>query len=155
MPPRTSEHQLARARGLRREQTKAEAILWRSLRDRQSGAKFRRQVPVGAFVVDFACIEARLVVEVDGPSHETPAGTAADAWRDRCLSDLGWRVVRVTIALVIGGGDLALAPILAALDQGTPRRESFSVSTRRSAQPDACDRQGETMQPTPVPVILP
>lgn len=110
---------------------------------------------VGAFVVDFACVEAKLVVEVDGPSHETPAGTAADAWRDRCLSDMGWCVVHVTNALVIGGGDLALAPILAALDQGTPRRASSSGSTRRKAQPDACDRQGETMQPTPVPVILP
>ena len=66
---------------LRREQTKAEEILWRSLRDRQLGAKFRRQVPVGAFLVDFACVEARLVVEVDGPSHETPEGRAQDAWR--------------------------------------------------------------------------
>ena len=155
MPPRTSEHQRERSRRLRREQTKAEEILWRSLRDRQLGAKFRRQVPVGAFVVDVACVEAKRVVEVDRPSHETPAGRAADAWRDRCLSDMGRRVVRVTNALVIGGGDLALAPILAALDRGTPRRASSSGSTRRNAQPDACDRQGETMQPTPVPVILP
>ncbi len=62
MPPRTSEHQRERTRRLRREQTKAEAILWRSLRDRQLGAKFRRQAPVVAFVVDFACVEAKLVM---------------------------------------------------------------------------------------------
>ena len=117
MAPRTSEHRRERARTLRREQTVAEEILWRSLRDRQLGAKFRRQVPVGAFTVDFACVEARLVVEVDGPSHETPEGRAQDAWRDRCLQGMGWRVVRVPNALVIAGGDLALAPIRAALDQ--------------------------------------
>ena len=98
---------------LRREQTKAEEIVWRSLRNNQLGLKFRRQVPIGALIVDFACVEARLVVEVDGPSHETPEGRASDAWRDRCLREQGWRVVRVSNYWAMGG-DVA-APIRAAL----------------------------------------
>ena len=59
MPPRTSQQQLERARRMRRDQTKAEEILWRALRNRQLGAKFRRQVPVGAFIADFACVEVK------------------------------------------------------------------------------------------------
>ena len=115
MAPKIPEKQLDRARKLRRRQTIAEEILWRALRDRQLGAKFRRQVPVGAFIADFACLEAKVIVEVDGPSHETAVGQVRDAWRDRWLRDNGWRVVRVTNEVVTGGGELALAPIRAAL----------------------------------------
>ena len=100
---------------MRRDQTIAEEMLWRSLRDRRLGVKFRRQEPVGAFTPDFVCVEAKLVVEVDGPSHETDAGAAQDRWRDRWFAENGWRVVRLSNALVTGGGDLALAPIRAAL----------------------------------------
>ena len=117
VPPRTSDHQLERARKLRREQTRAEEILWRSLRDRQLGVKFRRQVPIGALVVDFACVEAKVVVEVDGPSHETDEGAARDTGRDAMLRRDGWRVVRVTNALVTSGGDLALEAIRAAMKE--------------------------------------
>ena len=110
-----------RARALRRDQTDAERRLWRMLCSRQlAGYKFRRQLPIDRYFADFACVEARLVVEVDGPSHETQEGRAKDIWRDRCLRGMGWRVVRVPNALVIAGGDLALAPIRAALEQGKP-----------------------------------
>jgi len=80
------------ARALRRDQTEAERIMWRLLRDRRfDGVKFRRQVPIGPFVVDFAAIEHRLVVELDGGQH---AENAQDARRDGYLSDRGWRVAR-------------------------------------------------------------
>ncbi len=121
MPPRTSDHQLARARKMRLDQTAAEEILWRSLRNRQLGVKFRRQVPVGAFIADFACLEARVAVEVDGPSHEDEGGARRDAWRDRWFADNGWRIVRVPNALFIAGGDLALAPIKLALQERLKR----------------------------------
>ena len=117
MPPRSSEHQLSRARKMRRDQTNAEEVLWRSLRNRQLGVKFRRQLPIGAFIADFACVEAKVTVEVDGPSHDCDAGAKSDAWRDRWFVANGWRVVRVSNELVVGGGDLALAPIRAALEQ--------------------------------------
>ena len=118
MPPRTSALQTSRARKLRRDQTIAKELLWRSLRNNQLGVKFRRQVPVGVFIADFACVAAKLIVEVDGPSHESDAGQAKDAWRDRWFADNGWRVVRVSNALVIGGGDLAIVPIKEALNEG-------------------------------------
>ena len=80
------------ARALRRNATDVERIMWRLVRDRRlAGVKFRRQVPVGPFVVDFASIEHRLVVESDGGQH---AESAADAKRDASLNANGWRVLR-------------------------------------------------------------
>ncbi len=67
--------------------------MWRLLRDRQlAGLKFRRQVPIGPFIADFACIEMRLVVELDGDQH---AESCADAMRDALLRRHGWRVLRI------------------------------------------------------------
>ncbi len=120
MPPRTSDKQLSRARGLRRAQTKAEEILWRSLRDRGIGAKFRRQVPIGPYIVDFACVAAKLVVEVDGPSHDDPEQLAYDRRRDIWLRDQGWRVLRVSNELAVSGGDLALEPVKTLLRAAAP-----------------------------------
>jgi very-short-patch-repair endonuclease len=80
------------ARNLRRHTTNAERLLWYFLRARRfAGCKFRRQHPIGPFIVDFACVERSLVVEADGGQH---AGSAADARRTRWLETEGWRVVR-------------------------------------------------------------
>jgi len=80
------------ARALRRNATDAERIMWRLLRDRRlNGVKFRRQMPIGPFVADFASIEHRLVVELDGGQH---AENSADISRDAFLISCGWRVVR-------------------------------------------------------------
>lgn len=81
------------ARRLRREATDVERTLWQLLRDRRLvGLKFRRQVPIGPFVADFACLSVRLIVELDGGQH---AGSAEDARRDVYLQAQGWRVLRV------------------------------------------------------------
>jgi adenine-specific DNA-methyltransferase len=81
------------ARSLRASQTEAESFLWRRLRDRQLGsAKFRRQVPIGPYIADFACYAARLVVELDGGQHADTA--AADATRTAWLEQRGFRVLR-------------------------------------------------------------
>jgi very-short-patch-repair endonuclease len=62
---------LARARAMRHESVPAEAVLWQHLRGRRlGGLKFRRQLPVGRYVADFLCHEEKLVVELDGPSHD-------------------------------------------------------------------------------------
>jgi len=80
------------ARALRQRSTDAERIMWRLLRDRRlDGVKFRRQVPVGPFIADFASIEYRLVIELDGGQH---AESSFDARRDVFLTERGWRVVR-------------------------------------------------------------
>jgi very-short-patch-repair endonuclease len=84
---------IVRARQLRHNQTNAEEILWHRLRARRlAGFKFRRQHPIGKYLVDFVCLEARLVIEVDGPTHDNPA---RDERRDCDLARLGYRTMRV------------------------------------------------------------
>lgn len=83
------------AKKLRADQTQAETLLWRRLRNqRLGGFKFRRQVPRGAYIVDFLCAEAKLIVEVDGATHGTPAEVAYDHRRTAFLGGLGFRVIR-------------------------------------------------------------
>ena len=80
------------AKKLRHRMTDAEQHLWWKLRANQlSGAKFRRQHPLGAYIVDFVCLEAKLVVEVDGGQH---AESTADRIRDQWLQDRGYRILR-------------------------------------------------------------
>ena len=78
-----------RARLGRRRLTSAEARLWSLLRDRRLRYKFRRQHSIGKFVVDFACPTIRLIIEVDGWSHEAEAQRAFDAERDDYLTARG------------------------------------------------------------------
>ena len=80
------------ARQLRQRGTPTEQVLWEKLRGRQLGYKFRRQAPIGPFVVDFLCAEALLVVEVDGPIHA--AQKQADQARQDLLKTLGLRFLR-------------------------------------------------------------
>ena len=87
---------IRRARTLRRHQTDAEARLWRILRDRGIGTKFRRQFPFGPYILDFYCLEHRLVVEVDGSQHYEPEGLAKDAERTALLEKSGLRLLRFT-----------------------------------------------------------
>ena len=85
-----------RARKMRRALTPPEARLWTALRRGQvGGLKFRRQHPVGFFIIDFYCAEAKLAVEVDGQGHDHPDQMRHDAERTRWLADQGIRVVRV------------------------------------------------------------
>jgi very-short-patch-repair endonuclease len=82
-----------RARTLRRDDTDAEAQLWSALRaNRLGGWKWKRQLPFGPFIVDFACAETRLVVELDGGQHAERV--AYDARRTALLEAAGWRVIR-------------------------------------------------------------
>ena len=83
------------ARSLRRTQTEAEHHLWLRLRDRRlDGLKFRRQAPIAGFVADFVCMDARLIVELDGSQHCEAAGEARDAERTRSLETAGFQVIR-------------------------------------------------------------
>lgn len=75
--------------------SKAERKLWNELRLRQlDGARFRRQHPIGHYIVDFVCLEKRLVVEVDGEQHTQRDHAAHDERRDRWLAVEGYRVMR-------------------------------------------------------------
>jgi len=78
------------ASDLRKNMTKAEVVLWEELRKRKlEGLKFRRQHPIGVFVVDFFCYEAMLVIEVDGNVHDTHYQSERDTERTRILKDFG------------------------------------------------------------------
>ena len=95
-----------RAKTLRRELTKAEQAMWSMLRDlRPYGGRFRRETPIGPYIADFAWLSARLVIEVDGDSHETAAGKAHDRARDAFLLKDGFTVLRFDNAQVIDGPD--------------------------------------------------
>lgn len=87
---------VAKARSLRRRMTKAEVILWQTLRRGQlEGYHFRRQVPVGPYIADFACAKAKLIVEVDGATHAEEHEIEFDARRTAFLQAQGWSLVRV------------------------------------------------------------
>jgi len=95
--------------------TVAEKDLWRALRgSRLAGLKFRRQVPIGRYFVDFLCVEHALVVELDGPPHDDPRQRAHDEARDAWLRGQGYRVLRFPNDLALGGMDLLLARIRSA-----------------------------------------
>ena len=130
MAPKFPERQLERARQLRREQTFAEEMLWRAPRGRRIGMKFRRQVPIGPYIADFACMEAKLIVEVDGPSHETAEGHAHDERRDAWFVAQSWQVLQTTNEPVTGGGDLVLDQIRTALAATPFSRSREKVASR-------------------------
>ena len=88
-------HRRDLARRLRREMTDPERLLWGQLRaHRQAGLAFRRQAPLGPYVLDFVCHAARLVVELDGGGHSWVAQSRSDAARDCWLAERGYRVLR-------------------------------------------------------------
>src|SRR5438477_3340919 len=85
----------AHARSLRREMTDAEGIIWNAVRaHRLNGAGFRRQTPIGPYIVDFVCHAANLVIEIDGGQHFEPEHLRRDLRRDAFLSSRGYRVLR-------------------------------------------------------------
>jgi very-short-patch-repair endonuclease len=91
------------AKKLRREQTALETRLWHEIRaKRLDDWKFRRQVPIGPYVVDFVCFEARLIVEVDGPLHRQAENRMRDAKRDAVLKERGFRILRFDADVALG-----------------------------------------------------
>ena len=83
------------AKDLRQRQTEAEKKLWQRLKAKHlSGAKFRRQEPIGNFIVDFVSYEKNLIIEIDGSPHREKATKAFDEQRTAWLADEGFRVLR-------------------------------------------------------------
>ena len=104
------------ARKLRATQTDAELRLWSQLRRKQlDGFRFRRQHPLGNYVVDFFCAEAKLIIEVDGGQHAAES-TARESW----LTTRGYRVIRFWNNDVLGNTDGVVQTILAALRADPP-----------------------------------
>jgi len=118
-----------RARDMRRNPTEPEKRLWRSLSNSQvEGAKFRRQEVVCWFIADFACPSARLIVEVDGDTHDE----AKDRVRDDILREHGYRVLRVTNLDVMSNMEGVISAIRAALSP-SPSGERLGVGPLRAS----------------------
>jgi very-short-patch-repair endonuclease len=108
-----------RARELRQFATGAERVLWLHLRNRQlEGCKFRRQAPIGRFIADFACLERKLVIELDGGQHAEQA--ERDAARTDALEAAGWIVLRFWNHEVLQNVEGVLIAVIAALDTAAP-----------------------------------
>jgi very-short-patch-repair endonuclease len=114
--PAIARFKRATARRLRHNATDAETILWRHLRRLETrGTHFRRQVPIGKFIVDFACMAARLVVEVDGSQHGEHTGAKHDRDRTQWLEIEGYRVLRFWNNDVMRNGRAVMEAIYAEL----------------------------------------
>jgi very-short-patch-repair endonuclease len=106
------------AKAMRREPVANERALWKLLRDRRlDGLKFRRQVPIGRYIVDFACFQHRLIVEADGPTH---VDSVRDRERDEWLRAEGFRVLRFENRLIEQKPQAVLDSIVAATKKPSP-----------------------------------
>jgi very-short-patch-repair endonuclease len=102
----------ALARTFRKTPVLTERLLWKLLRDRKlGGVKFRRQVPIGPYIVDFLCFERRLIIEADGPHHDPDRDAIRDVW----IKQQGFRMLRFANAEVQNNTYGVLDAILAAL----------------------------------------
>lgn len=100
------------ARGLRKDQTPGEKVLWRKIRERRfHGFKFRRQVPIGPYIVDFLCTEKMVVIEIDGDSHYEPGAQERDEQRETYLRAQGFDVLRFGNRQTIQELDAVLAKV--------------------------------------------
>ena len=102
MTTRVQQETREKARALRKALTKGEVLLWLELRDLKSGGlHFRKQAPIGSYIVYFVCHSAKLVVEVDRDTHETETGKRHDRNRDAYLASLAYRVIRLDYSDVL------------------------------------------------------
>jgi very-short-patch-repair endonuclease len=110
-------HQFARR--LRKDMTDAEQHLWYRLRYRQVGnCKFRRQAPIGIYVVDFVCFERKVIIELDGSQHAERE--AIDAERTKWLKSQGFRILRFWNHEIFEDTDWVLEMIAESLQSATP-----------------------------------
>jgi very-short-patch-repair endonuclease len=114
-----SEQQRHRAKHLRRAMTRAEVLLWRYLKAHHlDGISFRRQAPMGRYVVDFVCHTAQLIVELDGETHDFDERRQHDAVRDAWLTSRGYVILRFTNEQVFS----ALEGVLTVIRETTAAR---------------------------------
>ncbi|WP_035970664.1 endonuclease domain-containing protein [Bradyrhizobium sp. WSM3983] len=116
-----SEIQRHRAKRLRREMTRAETLLWRYLKaDRLAGLAFRRQTPMGHYIADFVAHSCKLIVELDGESHDFEERIRHDERRDQWFASRGYRVLRFTNDDVMKNLEGVVLSIVEAAEQAAP-----------------------------------
>jgi len=140
MARQTTRRIVAIARKLRREMTLPEVLLWRELR--QSDLKFRKQHPVGRYVLDFYCAAAKLGIEVDGIAHDMGDHPETDVARDASLRERGLEIVRIRAADVLK----SVADVAAAIEALCRERSAKPLHHRTASggpppHPAAPDRE--------------
>jgi len=100
-----------KARELRRSMTAAEVVLWKQLRNNSIGYKFRRQHPIGPYILDFYCYELNLAIELDGSIHDTQPNVTHDEIRTAYLNEIGITVLRFTNDIVYRNVETVLESI--------------------------------------------
>jgi very-short-patch-repair endonuclease len=126
--------QVKRARRLRTEMSLPEVLLWQVLRKRPGGHKFRRQFPIGQITADFACLERRLIIEVDGEVHNLGDRPARDLARDAILSCEGFRVIRIQAREVLKDLDAVTRYIVAKCSGVGPLHQPAAGRPPRSGE---------------------
>ena len=104
--------QTKHARRLRQEMSLPEVLLWQTLRKRPDGLKFRRQFPQSGYYLDFACLEVRLAIEVDGEAHNRGNRPERDERRDEALLSVGFRTLRIPAPGILRDLDAVLTHIV-------------------------------------------
>ncbi|MBI3283474.1 MAG: endonuclease domain-containing protein [Burkholderiales bacterium] len=143
---------LSNAKSLRKNMTDAERKLWQGLRGEQLGVKFRRQHPYGNFILDFVCMDARLIVEVDGSQHVGDA--RYDEHRTQKLRQAGFEVLRFWNNQVLEETDAVLEAIWNHLNQvehGNPSPPQPSTAPLASGL-DICGAKHALRNPTNIPL---
>ena len=120
---------------LRQHQTYTERKLWQQLRRKQIGARrFRRQYRLGRYIVDFVCLSTRLIIEIDGPSHDVKV--AEDEARTAWLKNQGFRLLRFSNEQVLHEFDNVIETIAAELENiSLPLREGIKGEGSRGSAP--------------------
>ena len=113
---------IKRARKLRKEMSLPEVLLWRELQKRPGGFKFRRQVAQHPYTLDFACLSARLAIEVDGQAHDRGDQPRKDGVRDRIMAERGFRTLRLLASDVFKNMENCVTGIVAACAAPSPPR---------------------------------
>ena len=132
--------QVKRARALRKEMSLPAVLLWIELQKRPGGHKFRKEVPQNPYTLDFACLKARLVIEVDGEAHNRGDRPQQDEARDRIMAERGFRTMRLPAYEVLNNLEGCVMGIVDACGAGgTP-----PPRLRRGPPP----RSGEDLEPS-------
>ena len=119
------------AKDLRHSQTEAEKRLWERLKTKHlSGAKFRRQEPIGSFIVDFVSYENKLIIEIDGSPHRNTETKIHDGQKTAWLQAEGFRVMRLWNSDIFGNLERVIKKIRLALSRSTPHSDSLPQGAR-------------------------
>ncbi len=130
--------QVKRARRLRKEMSLPAVLLWIELQKRPGGFKFRREFPSHPYTLDFACLSARVGIEIDGFAHDCGDQPARDTERDRVLAERGFRMVRIPATEVLKHMEGCVLGIVAACEERTllnpPRYGEVDAKRTEGAQ---------------------